>query len=601
MYIYISIIAFALLFSPATPITAIFSFVVLISIYAFRNKHAKDTQITQDNKVISATFLTILSAIFVNRWHVSSKVQLISDLIGLNEYSFLVIVAIILSVISFKYISLLISAINQPVNQVLTNQPTSYRQSLYIFIIATATISLISYSSPLYPFNIWVDPNCFFTVGKSVLDGIVPYRDLYEQKGPLLYFIHTFAALISYRSFFGVYLVEIVAAWAFLLISYKSITLFSDSKYRLLLIVILSVLTYTSPCFLNGDSAEELCLPFIAYALYVGFKTIKTGQPITRTQALTIGITAASVLWIKFSFTGFYIGWIGYLLYFYFKNKWGKKILTTFSYAIIGLIIPTIPIFIYFMYHDALGIMLQTYFYDNTMMYGNKTSSIFPLILNTITSSQYNILLFALILCGIVITKSKVRHFYLSALLSTTIFIFMRHSLPYYPLILAAFTPLGIIVFDYIIRHTRPLFHYAFIAILIIGCLFSSLYGSMIFTPVEDLAFHKFDKIMKQEENPTLLNYRFLDGGFFTYSGLIPTNRYFCKLNLNNPEMIAEQDSIAENGLTTFIVTQRYAGKPEKYTFSKYTKVAEYPLKNQRGGFVVIHSLYKLKQPSATK
>ncbi len=441
-------------------------------------------------------------------------------------------------------------------------------------------------------------------MGKSVLDGIVPYRDLYEQKGPLLYFIHTFAALISYRSFFGVYLVEIVASYAFLLISYKSISLFNNSKYRLLLIVILSVLTYTSPCFINGDSAEELCLPFIVYALYVGFKSIKTGQPITPTQALITGITAASVLWIKFSFTGFYIGWIGYLSYFYIKNNWGKKILPTFLYAIIGLIISTIPIFIYFIYHDALGIMLQTYFYDNTMRYGisgDDTSSIFTIILNTISSSQYNILLFALILCGIAITKSKLRAFFLCALISTIIFIFMRHSLPYYPFILAAFTPLGIITFDYIINHTRPLFHYTFIAILLIGSLFSSCYGSLIFTPVEELAVHKFDKIIKQEENPTLLNYGFLDGGFFTYSGLIPTNRYFCKLNLNNPEMMAEQDSIAENGLTTFIVTQRYAGKPEKHTFSKYSKVAEYPLTNQRGGHVVIHRLYKLKQPTTSK
>ncbi len=124
MYIYISIIAFALLFSPATPITAIFSIAVLISIYAFRNKHAKGSQITQGNKVISVTFLTILSAIFVNRWHVSSKVQLIADTIVLNVYSFLVIVAIILSVISFKYITLLTGAINQSINQSI-NQPTN--------------------------------------------------------------------------------------------------------------------------------------------------------------------------------------------------------------------------------------------------------------------------------------------------------------------------------------------------------------------------------------------------------------------------------------------------------------------------------------------
>ena len=117
---------------------------------------------------------------------------------------------------------------------------------LWTLIIAVFAITLFSYCSPLYPFNVWVDPNCFFTVGKSILDGIVPYRDLYEQKGPILYFIHTFASLISYRSFLGVYFVEIIASWAFLHISYKTISLFNKSKYRILFISALGIIIYLS-------------------------------------------------------------------------------------------------------------------------------------------------------------------------------------------------------------------------------------------------------------------------------------------------------------------------------------------------------------------
>lgn len=476
---------------------------------------------------------------------------------------------------------------------------------LLTLIIAFFTITLFSYSSPLYPFNIWVDPNCFFTVGKSILDGIVPYRDLYEQKGPLLYFLHTIAALISYRSFIGVYFMEIIAAWAFLLISHKTISLFNNSKYLLFYVLVLSVITYSSQCFVYGDSAEEFCLPLIAYALYLGFKTIKQLVPITTSQAIILGITASCIFWIKFSFTGFYIGWIIYLLYFYLKNKWSKKIVPTFLYAIIGLIIPTIPIFIYFISNNAFDALFQTYFYDNTTLYGNTspslTTTIGIILKNISTSFINNPLLWILILCSLIYASRNVRVFFIATLLITIVFIFFRTTHLYLPFILAAFTSLGVIAFDSLIKYSRPIIHHSFIILLILGCSFYSCYDSFIFSPKEELPHHKFDQIIKQESNPTLLNYGFLDGGFFTYSGLTPSNRFFCKLNLNNPQIMAEQDSIANNGLATFIVTQRYANSREKRSFDKYTKVAECVIKKSRENTSLKYSLYKLNSTTHSK
>ena len=65
------------------------------------------------------------------------------------------------------------------------------RLFIFLFFLLTSTIILLftSKCSPLYPFNDWVDINAFFTVGKSITRGILPYRDIFEQKGPILYFL----------------------------------------------------------------------------------------------------------------------------------------------------------------------------------------------------------------------------------------------------------------------------------------------------------------------------------------------------------------------------------------------------------------------------
>ena len=73
----------------------------------------------------------------------------------------------------------------------------------WLLLTAWAMITLCSRSSPLYPLNDWDDVNCFFTVGKAMFSGRVLYRDIYEQKGFLLYVVYGLAWLISRRSFFG--------------------------------------------------------------------------------------------------------------------------------------------------------------------------------------------------------------------------------------------------------------------------------------------------------------------------------------------------------------------------------------------------------------
>ena len=126
-----------------------------------------------------------------------------------------------------------------------------------ILLSAIVTITVFSKSSPLYPLNDWVEANCFLTAGKALLSGQVLYRDVYEQKGPFLYFLHALAALVSDSSFFGVWLLEIAACFAYAWIGWR-LVLQRCKRPSVLLIPGLLFLTYSTVAFSSGDSAEEL-------------------------------------------------------------------------------------------------------------------------------------------------------------------------------------------------------------------------------------------------------------------------------------------------------------------------------------------------------
>ena len=75
---------------------------------------------------------------------------------------------------------------------------------------AFSVLAVCSKSSFLYPMNDWVDVNCFVTVARGWMNGLLPYRDLMEQKGPLIYLIHAIGLVFSPGNYHGLFLLEVI-------------------------------------------------------------------------------------------------------------------------------------------------------------------------------------------------------------------------------------------------------------------------------------------------------------------------------------------------------------------------------------------------------
>ena len=61
---------------------------------------------------------------------------------------------------------------------------------IFFGLMAILILLFTSKYSILYPFNDWQDSNSFLTVARSMLDGKILYKDIIEQKGPILYLIY---------------------------------------------------------------------------------------------------------------------------------------------------------------------------------------------------------------------------------------------------------------------------------------------------------------------------------------------------------------------------------------------------------------------------
>ena len=84
-------------------------------------------------------------------------------------------------------------------------------------------------------------------------------------------------------------------------------------------------------------------------------------------------------------------------------------------------------------------------------------------------------------------------------------------------------------------------------------------------TSQSDLVQFQFAEIINSKPNATLLNYGFLDGGFYTVTGITPNIKYFHKPNIsyeNYPEIMDEQNRYIEETLVDFVVIR--VGKTEE-------------------------------------
>ena len=471
-----------------------------------------------------------------------------------------------------------------------------------LLLVAASAITLCSASSPLYPLNDWVDANCFFTVGKSMLFGKVPYRDLYEQKGPLLYALYALAYPISHRSFLGVWLFEIAAAWLFLLRADRLIRRLNGSR-SLMALLLTAAFVYTCPAFLRGGSAEEFCLPILMLPLCVGTEVLLDRRALRPGEGFQIGLGAGAVLWIKYSMLGLYPGWFVFLAVVMLRRGQGKKLLQAVLAIAGGVLTVTAPVLLYFALNRAVPDLWNAYVVNNIFTYG-KSSSILSTV-RGLLSGAASMLTFndgtvlALLLALAVFLREGKRQLagwiFVCFACAFAVVYMGGINMKYYSEILCVFVPFGAAELQWLLDHSgekirflpgRRLWPAILCAAVFVLALLGSENREMLLKPKTGMPQYQFAERIASRPDATLFNYGALDIGQYTVSDLVPTCRYFCMLNLQSEEMFREMDRYMEEGVTDFIVSRDLPVVSSKY---QMVMQAEYPA----GGVDFTYYLYE--------
>ncbi len=485
---------------------------------------------------------------------------------------------------------------------------------LYCLILAAAFLTICSRSSFLYPHNNWDDANSYFSMGKFMMNGGIIYRDLYDQKGPYLYLLYGLAYLISNDTFFGVFLMEIVSITTFLVGGYRIMRLYCSRNMAVVLLPVLAMATLSSLSFYWGGAAEEFCIPLMIWSLYMSLRYFKEEYPKVPDWKIILlnGIFAGIIMQVKYIMLGFYFAWMAMMALMHFTPANIKKSIRNCFVFLGGMGLTMVPWLIYFGIHGALDDWYQCYIYNNIFLYSDLNSDNISLygkiyylakILLNLVIDNFSYFVFIVIGMMYLLFRRKSRWYEKINVYALFGFLFLGiyiggASIFYYSIPLMIFPVIGLAwigeIIDWIREKVTGNIHArgtkiandfksgkglvcGIISVMsVIICLCGAYKLSMntdyMQVEKENFFLYEFADIVKQEDNPTLLNVNMLDAGLYTVADVVPSVKYFQTNGIAFQEMFDEQARYIEEGLTQFVICR--FDYPE-YIWSKYELVAE--------------------------
>lgn len=451
-----------------------------------------------------------------------------------------------------------------------------YKMVVFCFILALVSLLICSESSPLYPLNDWFDANIYFTVGKGMVNGFVPYLDLFDHKGPIIYLIYGIGSLISSSSFIGVFILEVISFTIFLYYIYKIIVVFCKEKFSYIILPVFTCLIVTSTAFVQGSSVEEFAFPLLSCGLYYLIEYYKK-QELSRIVYFVQGLFAGIILVLKFNLLGFWFGFMFFILIDLCLQEKFKDAIFNSLIFLSGMILPFAFFSIYFLINGAFDEFIYTYFGLNLFGYANEDISLIQMLktglVNFIDSLLNNSLILFILFIGVFvfILNSSLKRRY-KIMLSLTIIIMILgifgggRVYNYYLLFLLPliiFSLIGIAKYykKVIDRGFNSKFKIILLVVFYISILLLTLYGANfrqnVFKPKSEMIQYKLANIINKEEDKSILNFG-LDLGVYFATDTIPNVKYYFLTNFD-PNVFSDnlnsQKEYIMKGKTNFIVT----------------------------------------------
>ncbi|NDW10532.1 hypothetical protein [Dysgonomonas sp. 520] len=235
------------------------------------------------------------------------------------------------------------------------------------FVLSLVILLFASFCSPLYEYKGY-DSAIFMLVGKAVAAGKLMYVDIFDHKGPVMFFLQAF--LMKAGGVNAVFCFEVVNLTLIFYIIYKIYRLFAlPPRFLFIPILLISILMLNT--LEGGNVTEEYSIPLLLGCLYLAIRyMLDDDERHPPKYAFCYGIAFSLLALIRITNAAGLCGIIAAVsILLVYEREW-ENLFKNIIYFLIGVACICFPIGIYFLENNAFNEMVYATFTFNSKYAG---------------------------------------------------------------------------------------------------------------------------------------------------------------------------------------------------------------------------------------
>ncbi|MBO6296310.1 MAG: glycosyltransferase family 39 protein [Prevotella sp.] len=240
----------------------------------------------------------------------------------------------------------------------MRNNTIAYTYSL---LLAFIFITLFSSSTSFLYSNVEnLDADFFSVIGKYWTKNTLPYVDLWDHKGPIIYFYNALGYWIT-NNRIGVFIIQVLSLSMSIFFTYKLFREEFDDK-KTYLLVIFSLFGLANDYGTAGNCVEEYLLPLLSLAFYFMYKWVhkidEKANNHSYKYAFVYGLVLGFSLMTRMTNAiGVCGGILVIAIFLLLKGKYVNLLHNIFAF-LLGVIVIILPFILYFYKYNALDEMI---------------------------------------------------------------------------------------------------------------------------------------------------------------------------------------------------------------------------------------------------
>lgn len=238
-----------------------------------------------------------------------------------------------------------------------------------IILVAIAlTISMLSPIDFISPNGVdYTDSSVFRYMARVMDKGGLPYKDSFDHKGILLYFINWIGLKISYQH--GVWFVQLIfmlfSVWG----AYRLSRLVAGKVQSILTVLV--VFALMTSYFQGGNLTEDYALPLQIWSLYI-FMDYFMNAKISKVRLMICGACLSAVCFLRINMIPVWVTFCIFALIRFIRKKQYKELFKFATWFLLGFMIVAAPICVYLISHGIWGDFFEDYWVFNRLYSHNK-------------------------------------------------------------------------------------------------------------------------------------------------------------------------------------------------------------------------------------